>query len=309
MLLTWVHSAPKPSLRALKCRITKPQNKKVFMKSLSYLLMTLSLCAVPFLFPALQASEENSYQSHRQAAVSSGAGTPWNAQRHLQVVEKAAALSPELINITSKKTYPMSEEDLQQIYQTSSATVPFFAYSSMIDKGAGAVKAISQEAADTQTLAIAFGIQRTFNREMAAATVEGGWGALKRLNIFKKEDAVLNGVLFDLPLADLLILSKREVGYDLIPVLAMRWSDAVDGQKEPEIFLAYTFLAPDYTGEGTRYTNTHVNPIPPYFNYLQTGLDTAGEGFKAMWWSSSYLADKKTLVSELPYQIINLNAE
>lgn len=285
------------------------------MKSLSYLLMTLSLCTVPFFSPALQASEENHYQSHRQAAISSGAGTPWTAQRHLQLVKKAAALSPELINIGNKKTYPISEEDLQQLYQTSSATVPFFAYSSMIDKGAGAVKAISQEAADTQTLAIAFGIQRTFNREMAAATVEGGWGALKRpndlaiLNIFQKEDAVLNGVVFDLPLADLLILSKREVGYDLIPVLAIRWNDAVDGEKEPEIFLAYTFLAPDYTGEGTRYTNTYVNPIPPYFNYLQTGLDAAGEGFKAMWWSSSYLADKKTLVSELPYQIINLNAE
>lgn len=282
------------------------------MKSLSNLLITLSLCAAPF---ALQASEENHYQSHRQAAICSGAGTPWNAKRHLQLVEKAAALSPELINNAAKKTFPISEEDLQQIYQASSATIPFFAYSSMIDKGAGAVKAISQEAADTQTFAFAFGIQRTFNREMAAATVEGGWGPLKRpndlaiLNIFQKEDAVLNGVLFDLPLADLLILSKREVGYDLIPVLAMRWNDAVDGQKEPEFFLAYTFLAPDYTGEGTRYTNSNVNPIPPYFNYLQAGLDTAGEDFKAMWWSSSYLADKKTLVNELPYQIINLTAE
>lgn len=262
----------------------------------------------------LQASEDNSFQSHRQAAISSGAGTPWNVQRHLQLVEKAAALSPELIKNVSKKGYPISEEDLQQIYQSKeSSTIPFFTYSSMIDKGAGAVKAISPEAAGTQTLAIAFGIQRTFNREMAASTVEGGWGALKRpndlaiLNIFPKEDAMLNGVVFDLPLSDLLILSKREVGYDLIPVLAMRWSDAIDGQKEPEIFLAYTFQAPDYTGEGIRYTNTQVNPVPGYFNYLQTGLDVAGDSFKAMWWGSTYLADQKTLVSELPYHTINLN--
>lgn len=279
------------------------------MKLLSHLLMTLSIGAASL----LHANEENIYQSHRPAAISSRAGTPWDPQRHLQIVEKAAASTPELMKNASKISYPISEEDLQQIYGTGSSTIPFFAYSSMIDKGAGAVKAISPEAAETQTLAIAFGIQRTFNREMAASTVEGGWGALKRpndlaiLNIFPKEDTVLNGVVFDLPISDLLILSKREVGYDLIPVLAMRWNDAL--QSEPEIFLAYTFQAPDYTGEGIRYTNTQVNPIPPYFNYLQTGLDTAGNSFKAMWWASTYLADKKTLVSELPYHIIDLNQE
>lgn len=286
------------------------KNKEELTMNLLNLFTLFSIGITPFAVSSLSA-DENPYQTHEQAAISSAAGTPWNAARHLEVVEKAAALEPKLIAEKQKKAYPLSEDDLRQIY-TQNKTIPFFAYSSMIDKEAGAVKAISPEVAQTQEPAIAFGIQRTFNREMAAATVEGGWGPLQRpndlsiLNIFQKKDAVLNGVIFELPLTDLLILSKREVGYDLIPVLAMRWDNAIDEKKEPEIFLAYTFQAPDYTGEGTRYTNVNINPIPAYFNYLQTGLNSMGNDFKAMWWATTYLADKKTVVNELPYRLIDL---
>ena len=235
--------------------------------------------------------------------------------RHLKLVQKANDLYSQFSEHLHRKTYPLSEEDLQQIYlEAQSHTIPFFTYSSMIDKEAGAVKAISPDAAATQFPAIAFGIQRTFNREMAASTVEGGWGVLKRpndlaiLNVFEKKDAVLNGVVFQLPLSDLLILSKREVGYDLIPVVAMRWHDAIDEKNEPEIFIAYTFQAPNYNGEGIRYTHANINPIPGYFNYLQKGLNLVGDDFKAMWWATTYLADQKTVVNELPYRIIDLKA-
>lgn len=279
------------------------------------LFTVLSIGIAPILTSMTYADTENSYQIHQEVAVSSAAGTPWNAARHLELVQKAKNLHSQFNEQLQRKTYPMSEEDLQQIYQAAqSDTIPFFTYSSMIDMEAGAVKAISPEAAATQAPAIAFGIQRTFNREMAAATVEGGWGALKRpndlaiLNVFKKEDAILNGVVFQLPLADLLILSKREVGYDLIPVAAMRWHDAIDGKKEPEFFIAYTFQAPNYQGEEVRYTNANINPIPGYFDFLQKGLNLFGDDFKAMWWATTYLADQTTVVNELPYRIIDLKA-
>ena len=261
----------------------------------------------------LQAAEENPYKEYRKEAISSAAGTPWSASRQVELVEAATALAPQIIDPLLIKTYPISEKDLQQIYQhANSNTIPFFAYSSMIAKDAGAVKAISPQAAATQLPALAFGLQRTFNREMPAATVEGGWGALMRpndlaiLNVFKKEDAVLNGVLFQLPLEDLLILSKREVGYNLVPVLTMYWNDALDEQKQPKIFLAYTFQAPNHTGEGVRYTNSNINPVPGYFNSLQKGLKPVGEDFTAMWWATTYLADQKTLVDELPYDSVDL---
>lgn len=278
------------------------------------LLKLVTILSIGISFTAsLSAEEENAYQIHQCAAVSSAAGTPWSALRQMEIVERAKALQTAVIGTAEKKVYPISEDDLQQIY-AETPTVRFFAYSSMIDREAGAVKAISWQAAATQEPAIAFGIQRTFNREMAAEVVAGGWGPLQRpndlaiLNIFEKKDAVLNGVIFELPLSDLLILTKREVGYDLIPVLAMRWNDALDAQKEPEMFLAYTFQAPNYEGEGVRYTNPHINPIPPYFNYLQKGLTLIGDDYKAMWWATTYLADQKTLVNELPYHIIDLKA-
>lgn len=275
-------------------------------------LITILSIGVTSFITSTHANEDNSYKIHQESAISSAAGTPWNAKRHVELVQKANNFRSQQTNL-HKKAYPLSESDLQQIYDAAhSTTVPFFAYSSMIDKEAGAVKAISPEAAATQTPAIAFGIQRTFNREMEAKTVEGGWGALQRpndlaiLNVFDKEDAVLNGVVFQLPLSDLLILSKREVGYDLIPVVVARWSEATDSQAEPEMFLAYTFQAPNYSGEGTRYTNAFVNPIPGYFNYLQNGLNLIGNDFKAMWWATTYLADQKTLVNELPFHLIDL---
>lgn len=282
---------------------------------LLHLFIALSIGISPLLTPMAYGDEENSYQIHQEVAISSAAGTPWSAVRHLELVQKAKDLHSHLSEHLQRKTYPMSEADLQQIYQEAqSNTIPFFTYSSMIDTEAGAVKAISPEAAATQIPAIAFGIQRTFNREMAAATVEGGWGALKRpndlaiLNVFEKEDAMLNGVLFQLPLSDLLILSKREVGYDLIPVAVTRWQGAIDGKKKPEFFIAYTFQAPNYKGEAVRYTNANINPIPGYFNFLQKGVNSFGDDFKAMWWATTYLADQKTVVNELPYRIIDLKA-
>lgn len=261
-----------------------------------------------FLVSELRANEENPYCIHQKAAITAAVGTPWKAARHLEIVEATAFQTQNHY----RRGYPISEADLQLLYQEERREIiPFFAYSSMIDKEAAAVKAISVEAAATQTPAIAFGLQRTFNREMASETVQGGWGALQRandlaiLNVFEKQDAVLNGVVFQLSLSDLLILTKREVGYDLIPVWVQYWDHARNEQQKPEIFLAYTFQAPDHNG----HTSAHVNPIPGYFNYLQKGLDAMGEDFKAMWWATTYLADKKTCVSELPYRHINLSIE
>jgi hypothetical protein len=262
---------------------------------------------------ALYANSDNPYSSLRSAAISGASGTPWGAARQVELVEKATALRSSLIHEGMNLAYPISEDALKGIYGDQK-TIPFFAYSSMIDINAGAVKAISPEGAATQTPAIAFGIQRTFNRQLPASTVEGGYGALRRpndvaiLNAFEKEDAVINGVTFQLSPSDLMILSKREVGYALIPVLAMKWDDAVKGNSEPEIFVAYTFLAPDVTINMDAYTSEHVNPIPGYVNFLQSGLNAQGEDFKAMWWATSFLADKKTSVRELPYHEVDLKA-
>lgn len=281
------------------------------MQSFKILFFLFILAAnTPFLSlnPGLSA-EENFYEKFQDSAISSAAGTPWNAERHLQLVKQAKAFRMQHSKHLMNKIYPISVEDLEKIYQNAKSDyILFFAYSSMIDKEAGAVKAISTEGAATQTLGIAFGIQRVFNREMPSATVEGGWGPLARpndlaiLNVFDKEDAVLNGVLFELPLSDLLVLSKREVGYNLIPVVVTHWQDALHDQKEPAMYIAYTFQAPDNKkGEGEHYTSPYINPIPGYFNYLQKGLNNAGADFTAMWWATTYLADQKTLVQELPY--------
>ncbi len=252
-------------------------------------------------------AEENCYEKYRESAISSASGTPWNAERHIELVRHANDL---VTTCPIPKAYPISIDDLEEIYGVRE-TIPFFAYSSMIDMESAAVKAISVQGAATQTPAIAFGIQRTFNRAMQAETVAGGFGPLARendlaiLNCFYKKDAVVNGVLFDLPIEDLQILTKREVGYNLIPVTVMRWDDACHSS-QPQAFIAYTFQTPDYKGQGERFTSPNVNPIPPYFNNLQKGINKWGSDFTAMWWATTYLADQKTVVNALPYENIDL---
>lgn len=273
--------------------------------------LTASLLSAVLFSSAINADtvETNPYGIYKADAISSAAGTPWSATRHVEIV--TAANETAVISLDLKKPYPISEEDLQQVYQNAgSDKVLFFAYSSMIDNESGAVKAISPAAASTQNLAVAFGIQRVFNRKMNAETVQGGWGALARpndlaiLNVFKRKDAVLNGVTFELPIEDLLILTKREVGYDLVPVLVMSWENALDENASPEIKLAYTFMAP--SNRQNEFTSQRVNPIPPYFNMLQKGLTKAGADFKAMWWSNTFLANARVPVKVLPYHNIDM---
>jgi hypothetical protein len=265
-------------------------------------------CLVTICFSAAAFCEgmDNPYQIHSKAAILSVTDTPWNAERHIALVEKANEQKGRLMNGAPSKSYPISESDLKALYEhLNEKTIPFFAYSSLIDNESSAAKAISSEGILTSQPAIAFGIQRTFNREMDPKVAEN-FGALRRpndvaiLNCFEKKDAIANGVLLQLSLPDLRILCKREVGYDLIPVLAMLWDEAADAQQDhPSLILAYTFRAPDYTGEGERFTNPAINPIPGYVEYLQKGLKQRGKNFEAMWWSTTYLADKHTLLSEM----------
>lgn len=252
---------------------------------------------------------ESPYKAHREAAVSSAVGTPWNAKRHKQLIKSATDASA-LLEDAPDLSYPISEESLKEIYGDK-ATIPFFAYSSLIDKESPAAKAITPTALATLTPAIAFGVQRTFNRKMPGSAAEN-WGALRRpndvaiLNAFEKEDAVANGVVLQLPMADLMVLAKREVGYDLVPVLAMRWNDAIDSNKTPELFVAYTFIAPDYEGSGEQFTSDQINPIPGYVTFLQKGLKPFGEDFEAMWWATTFMGDKETPLSEVIYSDIDL---
>jgi len=249
--------------------------------------------------------DDNPYRVHNQAAIAAAAGTPWSAARHLFLVERVNEQFLTQIVLP----YPIAQDDLKGLYGKQK-TVPFFAYSSMIDPESAAAQAISPTGRSSFQPAVAFGIQRVFNRELDHKVVTAKFGPLRRdndlaiLNAFEKQDVAVNGVLFNLTLPDLLILANREVGYDLIPVPVILWDEAM-GDEEPSIIVAYTFRAPDYIGEGTRYTNPAINPIPQYVALLQKGIQQLGEDFEAMWWATTYLADKKTPLSEMPYHEVD----
>lgn len=221
--------------------------------------------------------EATPYQIHRESAMISAVGAPWSAEQHLNLLEKAhqnATLLEETVTIAR----PYTEEDLQELYQNRD-TIPFFDYSNLMDPESS-----------THTPAIAFGILRTFNYVMAP-------NDMAILNVFEKEDAITNGVLLDLTYADLLTLSAKEVGCDLMPMLVTYWDQATN--QDPQIFVAYTFIAYDNLNKCLRYTSPFANPNPDYVTHLQKWVTQFGKDFEMMWWATTYLADKQTSLGEL----------
>lgn len=273
------------------------------------LLALIAACS----FSSFASAEEsvNPYQAHKEAAMTAVTGAPWSAERHLYLMKKVERVKEQLLSNAKRIEFPIEEEELKELFKNSQ-TIPFFAYSSLIDKNSPAAKAISEASLATHTPAVGFGLARIFNRVMDASVAEK-WGPLARpndvaiLNAFEKEDAATNGVVLQLSFEDLQILAKREVGYDLVPILVTLWDDAVEpGKRDPVIFLAYTFIAPDNLHKCTRYTCPFVNPIPGYVAFLQNGLKPFGKDFEAMWWATTYLADKHTQLGELVHQEIDL---
>ncbi len=67
--------------------------------------------------------------------------------------------------------------------------------------------------------------------------------------------------------------------------------------------------ATNLLAQSNEYLQRKTYPISGYFNFLQKGLNLMGDDFKAMWWATTYLADQKTLVNELPYRVIDLKSQ
>lgn len=258
-------------------------------------------------FTPILASEFHHYQDYedfKEVALSSAAGTPWSPSRHVEIVKKAHA--SQLYG--SSVNYPLSVRLLRQGIYKSKETIPLFVYDGTISSN----YYFNPEITATKELAIAFDYQRTYNRKTEGKENEiGEWeGPLPgskevgEINIFHKKNAVLNGAVVEIPMVDLLELSERYVGYGLKAVVVTRWADAIDDQKEPEFFVAYTFEA------SKKYCANDIYPEPRNF-LSQAGSLSLLRGsqydkitdYEAMWWGTTYLSDEKTLVNVLPFYV------
>ena len=188
------------------------------------------------------------------------------------------------------------EEELRREGRSSLA---FFGYGSLVNLSS-ARRTLSEELLRSRRPALAFGARRVFDYEMPAHG--GAYGppvspsARAGLNVRPRntvEDA-LNGVLLEMPLAEIAQLCAREVGYDLEPVPCMLWDRVAEGQP----FLAYVLQCPDEPRAGLKRTNAALEPHRGYYRVCRDGALEFGDDFLQLWLSTTYLADQVTPVAD-----------
>jgi len=109
---------------------------------------------------------------------------------------------------------------------------------------------------------------------------------------------MLNGVIIDVPRDELKALCLREVGYDLIPVVAVLWDEAIECDGQPEFFVAYVLRALDKPHLDKQYTEKDIEPFTAYYEDVKAGAAEYGPDFLDLYLQTTYLADGKTNLKE-----------
>ena len=193
--------------------------------------------------------------------------------------------------------YPYT--DLSQELQKKNITsLSLFVYGSLMSI-TSRTKTLPSNDPSKDKLALAFGVQRLFNLDVAYK--EGSpYGPLKsensrgmlnvRLNSIP--DTFINGVIIDIPLSDLPALSKREECYNLVPVITADWKEFLHGRF---VFsLAYILIAPEKPG----ITSDQIMPRNGYFELTESAAKSYGSCFEEFWLNTTYLSDGTTPISE-----------
>lgn len=216
------------------------------------------------------------------------------------LLQKVGAKLPELAHYPFLKFPNDDYKTLFDFYPDDK--VLLFGYGSLINK-ASAARNMKPEALESMEPALSFGSKRIFNYGVKKTD---HWGAGQN----RKEKAMLNltptlnirsavnGVTFYVDKKDLQSLIQREKGYDLIPIPVVSWDEVMDQTKDPEIKIAYAFVASNEPRDHIVYTSTEYYPVRGYLHAIQEGAREYGADFEEFWNKSTFLADGTTSIEE-----------
>lgn len=171
------------------------------------------------------------------------------------------------------------------------------AYGSLVNSESAKLTLSGDSVANAEPV-VAFGVKRIFNYEIPPVT--GRYGspdepqARAALNVMVTGiiHDVTNGVLLRVPISEIPDLRRREIAYDLVPVVCLNWRDL---DRPP--FIAYVLQAPDRKWMGKTRVRRDITPHKEYYRLCRNAAKTIGEDFLQLWLHSTYLADGVTLIS------------
>ncbi len=82
---------------------------------------------------------------------------------------------------------------------------------------------------------------------------------------------------------------KREIGYNLVPVIVTGWNGFLEGKVEYAI--AYILQAP----LGSLYVSDVILPRPGYYELTRDAARQYGPFYEMLWFNSTFMADGNTL--------------
>ncbi len=196
--------------------------------------------------------------------------------------------------------YPNENRELVQ-QQFGNKKVPIFGYGSLMNVES-ARQSMKVDAIASMQPVVAFGVKRIFNYTAKYAHRWGNLHSNERamLNLIPtyNTSSIANGVVIEVDDDDLVQLIKREVGYDLIPVLVASWDEISAKKPILNIRVAYTFVASSELRKNMLYTHTRYYPVRGYMQAVQEGALRYGDRFLDLWNATTYLADGTTLIDE-----------
>lgn len=168
-------------------------------------------------------------------------------------------------------------------------------YGSLLNRDSTA-RTIKDTPAEGYPPVLALGARRVFNYVIPEARLKAYGGnfpprerAALNVDYTRSAADAINGRLLTVAPADIAALREREFGYDLRPVICIRWGDW-----EAAPFTAYVLVAAQRTRGGQRVIDDDALPHPLYAGLCRAGAHAVSEAFLQLYLETTFLADRKT---------------
>ena len=199
----------------------------------------------------------------------------------------------------------------EELKEEGKDKIVLFGYGSLLNK-LSAKETIKNDAVDKYTPVIAFGIKRLLDYnmpdELRSRSIYEFIENEQSIGLFNARftgsitDSA-NGALIEVSLDEIASLRKREVGYDLRPIVCIPW-----GNQKGKIMNAYTLGCSGRMWKGKMLSDSTILPHKGYYKVCREGASKISNKFLEYFLETSYIADGKTKVKDWE-KTINLNEE